>query len=68
MHIMKYKFIDQSNYIGLIMDNELTPEPNSDFSYIRPDGAYYDELKKRRNVNGFNNITKFDTYVNLLSE
>ena len=46
------------------MDNELTPSPNSDFSYVRPDGAYHDELSKRRDMSGFNNVTKFDTYVN----
>ena len=45
------------------MDNEQAPCPYSDFSYIRPDGAYYDELIKRKTKFGFNHITKFDTYV-----
>ena len=48
-------------FVGLVLENN--PGYPSEFSYIRPDGAYYKELNKRKNLKGFNYFENYNVKV-----
>ena len=47
-------------FVAFVIDNKEGP---SYFSYLRPDGAYFEELAKRVNVSSFNMEEIYDTFV-----
>ena len=48
-------------FVGLVLEN--MPGEASEFSYLRPDGVYFDELSKKMNVSGFENTENYNIKV-----